>query len=1166
MSAKRIKGLTVEIKGSQVKLTKALKDAQSDLKSFQRSISSINRSIKLDPDNVDLYTQKQKILEQSLEENKKTLEELLTYKKQLDDSIKNQSVEGLDETNEEYQQMIKNIAECHDNEKRYQKELEELPTLIKKAENGWDDYSKKVDAVVSDMDSIISSLDAVSKAFQFLTATSFKSSIDYESDIASIKKVITDLSDGTIQELKNIAVETGNAFENVSSVATLGGTLGIAENDISSFTKTLIDLNTATDGAISFDEGSKSVARFLNVMGIGTDKTSNFGSALVYVGDQFAATADEILEVSSRMAGLSTIAGVNQYDLIGLAAEMKNLGLSSESSASAMTRVFMTINNAVASGGETLEKYAKVAGMSASDFANAWKNDAMNAFLTFTDGIDTSIISEISEAIDNNTSKVDEFANAMGMSREAFIDMFNNNQSEMLSLYADSMADLSDESQSASEILADLGLTNVRTAESLLKLAGNGDVVKTAIEDANIAWDENTALTNKANTVYETVESRWKAIIEKAKQFAASFSEDILPAIEEFLDWGIDTLDTLENMNPVVKTLIASFVGVGAAAVPIAKTVKSVATLDKSIRTVAYSADTTLQKTIGTLTTTLGGTNGLLGILGTTMPWALGIAGVALMGYAAYVGSGAKATAELNKKLNELDESASENLVANIKNINSEIETLYSLSKDISENESLLTFDSNGKVDKTAEAYSNLQTALDELNNTLGSENGTMYYIDETTGKIVDQQGEVANLTSDIENLRDTKLKEAWMDANDDKYIEYLQLQEEEFDKLAEKEKYLASLRENLYGNKGYQDYEIEWYNKVASGIIDVNSLADIQTEKFNQMKEAFGGAGSAYNTTLDEMAEILKKYQEYSDFTELYESIQGLPWDEAKAKLEEYDKAQQEANARQTEETKTKTQAIKEEIAALEEDYAALDAAAEKTGDDVTGKKEAIVEQINSLKQELLDANQTSLENYNLMWDTFAENYPGYYESIIGPIRDAVEGEGGVLDQFNSTEEGYNAIWNSIKEQYPEIYNALYKPYSDAIDAINAKEITDKTAKYTITVETIEKIGSRQYINQLSDDMWGNGGSRGSGGYFGDVLSKIPTGRIDALASSISKTIDNARQAQSKLASGGYTNQIALNASFNINNNGSQVTQNLAKQMAKQVVDYVNEELGKAM
>lgn len=80
--ADRIKGITIEIGGNTTELQTALKDVNKHLKDTQTELKDVNKLLKLDPKNVDLLRQKQKLLTDAIGDSKKKLDTLKTAQSQ----------------------------------------------------------------------------------------------------------------------------------------------------------------------------------------------------------------------------------------------------------------------------------------------------------------------------------------------------------------------------------------------------------------------------------------------------------------------------------------------------------------------------------------------------------------------------------------------------------------------------------------------------------------------------------------------------------------------------------------------------------------------------------------------------------------------------------------------------------------------------------------------------------------------------------------------------------------------------------------------------------------------------------------------------------------------------------------------------------------------------
>lgn len=81
--ADRIKGITVEIGGDTTGLSKALAGINKEISNTQRQLKDVDRLLKLDPGNVTLLEQKQRLLADSVEQTKQKLDSLKSAEKQV---------------------------------------------------------------------------------------------------------------------------------------------------------------------------------------------------------------------------------------------------------------------------------------------------------------------------------------------------------------------------------------------------------------------------------------------------------------------------------------------------------------------------------------------------------------------------------------------------------------------------------------------------------------------------------------------------------------------------------------------------------------------------------------------------------------------------------------------------------------------------------------------------------------------------------------------------------------------------------------------------------------------------------------------------------------------------------------------------------------------------
>ena len=86
--ANRIKGITIEIGGDTSGLSKALSDVDKSIRDTQSELRDVERLLKIDPGNVELLAQKQKLLTQAIADTKDRLDALRDAEKQVQEQVK----------------------------------------------------------------------------------------------------------------------------------------------------------------------------------------------------------------------------------------------------------------------------------------------------------------------------------------------------------------------------------------------------------------------------------------------------------------------------------------------------------------------------------------------------------------------------------------------------------------------------------------------------------------------------------------------------------------------------------------------------------------------------------------------------------------------------------------------------------------------------------------------------------------------------------------------------------------------------------------------------------------------------------------------------------------------------------------------------------------------
>lgn len=337
---------------------------------------------------------------------------------------------------------------------------------------------------------------AVSASLAGAAGYAIKTGIDFESAFAGVKKTVN-ASDEELsqfrQEIRDMAKEIPQSASSIAEVAEAAGQLGIKNENLMSFTRVMSDLGVATN--MSATEAATSLARLANITQMPQENFGRLGSTIVALGNNLATTESEITEMGLRLAGAGKQVGMGEAKILGLSAAISSVGIEADAGGSAVSTVMTKMQLAVENGGDSLQQFADVAGMSAEQFQQAFKEDASQALVAFITGLGTM--------------------DARG--------------------------------KSAIATLSDMEITEIRQRDALLRLSGAGDLLSESLGIATQAWDENNALTKEAGQRYETLESRLQILKNNVSDLGISFYDSMRDPLKDTVNEGIGYVEQLSD-------------------------------------------------------------------------------------------------------------------------------------------------------------------------------------------------------------------------------------------------------------------------------------------------------------------------------------------------------------------------------------------------------------------------------------------------------------------------------------------------------------------------------------------------------------------------------------------------------------------------------------------
>lgn len=359
--------------------------------------------------------------------------------------------------------------------------------------------STKVGEFGAKMTSLGTSLLPVSLAVGAIGGGAIKAAVDFESSFTGVRKTV-DATEAQFQALsdafRKMATEIPISVNELNNIGAAAGQLGIETENIVTFTKAMANLGVATD--LTSTEAATALARFANITQMPQENFERLGSTIVSLGNSFAATEPEIVNFGVRIAGAGQLAGLTEPQILAIGTAMASIGVQAEAGGTSVQKVLNAMTAAVATGGPELMTFAATAGLSAQQFADAYKQNAAGAFTAFVSG-------------------------------------------------------LGQEGAKAFTTLGTLGLENERVIRSFLSLAQAGDLLPETLANADKAWRDNTALAAEAATRYATLASQATILSGQIREVGITIGTALMPMLQRL------TAFMQANVVPAVQFLADKF-------------------------------------------------------------------------------------------------------------------------------------------------------------------------------------------------------------------------------------------------------------------------------------------------------------------------------------------------------------------------------------------------------------------------------------------------------------------------------------------------------------------------------------------------------------------------------------------------------------------------------
>lgn len=477
---------------------------------FVKSLKSVNAEIR------ENYNQ-MKITQSSWDQSTKTSEKLqdrlanLTRAHELYDKklrVLNEDLKALKNNEEATEDQIKSkeaqIRSTEAELARYEKRIEGLSKKIASGTADIEDFGRKLQKTGDTFQDIGKKASIFTAVYTGAMGVAIKKASDWESAWVDVLKV----TDGTDEQLNNLAKSIRNMSQElpvsaneIAEVVESASKLGVGIEHVEDFAETMVKMEIAT--GISAAESATAIARFAEVTQMSFDDVDRLGSVIAELGDNYATTEKEIIDMGMGLAAAGSQVGMHQSDIMALATALSSVGLEAQAGGSAMSKLMVNMELATQTG-EGLVDFANVAGVSGEEFADIFQKDATKAISMFIQGL----------------------------------------------------SEIDDSGGSAIKVLDDMGIKEVRLRDTLLRAANASDTFTGAIEDGSRAWEENTKLNEEAELQAQTLANQWQVTKNMIEEVAITFGEIAMPVIKDFVALIQRLAQKIQGLSPIAQKII----------------------------------------------------------------------------------------------------------------------------------------------------------------------------------------------------------------------------------------------------------------------------------------------------------------------------------------------------------------------------------------------------------------------------------------------------------------------------------------------------------------------------------------------------------------------------------------------------------------------------------
>lgn len=541
-----------------------------------------------------------------------------------------ESAEATGEDSEETKKLATQLDAAKARMAETEKALALVNAEIGKNQNGWYQFGINLTGVGQKFEQVGKSMSSagtkltlgVTAPIVALGTKAMQAGIEFESAFAGVRKTV-DASEAEFSVLsdsiRDMSKEIPKPAADLAGIMELAGQLGVRGTDnLTKFTKAIAALGVSTN--LTEEDAASMLAQFSNITGMDIGNIDRLGSTIVALGNNFATTEADIVSMGMRLAGAGTTVGMTQAQIMGFATALSSVGIEAEAGGSAFSKLMVNMNVAADVGMKGNEVIKKT-GMSLRELQLLADQDG-KAFkaLAAKLGMTSAELKNMMGATDD----LGKFAKVAGMSGKEFARLFSEDAPGAIMKFLEGLQKVDQSGGSVITVLDDMGITEVRLRDAILRAASATDLFAAAQDLANGSWEENAALQKEASQRYATTESQLQLLKNAVTDLAMDFKDVMAPVLLDVVEKVRGVVDWFKNLSTEQKELVVKIAAVVAAVGPLLVIMGKLTSAMGSIMTfvgpiiakfgAASAAAGTASASTGALGTALAALTGPIGI------------------------------------------------------------------------------------------------------------------------------------------------------------------------------------------------------------------------------------------------------------------------------------------------------------------------------------------------------------------------------------------------------------------------------------------------------------------------------------------------------------------------------------------------------------------------